>query len=545
MKLSAAHVPRDLIHHTLASRYFFVLSSRSDEGRFADFFRGTGFARSGVVFGAAGFRAFRAAHPDRFLSDELEDGRFVIGEARGKAYILKSDPMGKAVLYLWREGAQWAVSNSLYVLAREVECLGHRPRINPGALAVFSAGTGGRDHGQPISPNTALSGAVTVPLGHALHISFSSREPRIELVQDAAFEIGERGARPYLNRLNGFIDTWRNRFATLAHHGVKLHLELSGGKDSRAVLAIMKSCLNDRDIVAHTNRDGSEDMPIAQAIMNDHVPRQVSAPVGNPTPSLSESLALHLMSVGGVRRTHLCDYLLEPLDYCTVTGGASFDTKVFRSPFARRIGNAQNTRLIRNEGIRAEVIAQYHAGLEPFPCEASDPSAILFHYCGYRSRFHYGMRTFLSNAQVVSPLHSRDMVDIVLSAPTMKYVSQSGINYDIVDICAPYLRHYPVTGRQDDPKLVSRTVPRRDLPRPAISEVYGTPNGQPPRERYSRVYGPGGKTVLENSLTKAIDRFGYIFEDSVTENARMEIEKGRDMAQCRNAFLLCSLDRMF
>ncbi|MEL6362219.1 MAG: hypothetical protein AAFR21_14160, partial [Pseudomonadota bacterium] len=257
MILSASHVPTALIHPEFASRYFFLLSSRTPKDQVNPIFHGVGFTPDAIVVGSQGCSDYQSRYPGRQLSMDLVDGGYLIGEWRGKTYVLETDPAGQCLLYIWQSGDKWAVSNSPYVLAREIEQLGHRPELYAPALAVFSLGPKGRDHGQLISPRTCIKGANLLPPEARLRITWEDDEgdqaarAKVQLDHRPPPRVGETGNQRYLHLLLSLIETWRDRFLTFREAGWPFRLDLSGGKDSRAVLALMHSVMG-REVPAQT-----------------------------------------------------------------------------------------------------------------------------------------------------------------------------------------------------------------------------------------------------------------------------------------------------
>lgn len=545
MFLSAPHVPGHLIHQELAARHFLVFSSRMARADFRAFFSGTGFTDRAIVWGQDGFAAYRQAHPGRCLSLDLVDGGFSIGEFFGSKYVLRTDPIGQDVLYLWRKGADWAISNSLYVLAREIEALGHHPQIYAPALAVFSLGAHERDHGQLISRNTALEGAILVPSNCALWISFTQAGPQVEMVQSWDFALGPRNPGVYLHRLVDFVSAWRNRLLTLSRHGIRQNLSLSAGKDSRAVLALMLS-LPEARIHARTWAGQSDDFPIASAMIAEYGLASDLPPdrALSTALSASEHFALHMMSGAGVRRFNYADAGHAPPPGVFFMGGAGFDSVVLRSPLARRIENAQRTKLIDDPTLRAHAIEEYRLGGQDIPGGVTSENAILFHYGAYRGRFHYGRKTLAPPVCQMMPLFSRASSEVVLSAVELRYVRMSGFNYDLVSLCAPQLLKYPFTGPQEPPLLASRDLSLSDLPAPQALKIYGSPTA-PEMPARDRVEGPDGLSLLCAGLEPAIKKFGHYFAEHVIERARAEVVSGRGLAACRNAALICGLEYIF
>lgn len=547
MKLSNQHLPSEFIGQELASEHFFVLSSRMKKESFAEFFSGVAFTDDKLIMGSTGFQDFKQNNPEKKISQELSDGRFIVGEHINDDFLITTDFSGQFIVYLWQQGNSWALSNSLFVLAREIEALGETPTLYSPALAVFSSGKKDRDHGQIISEKTTIENAICVSAGASIRISFHAEKAIIAAIHPRAEITPNSDRTQYLENLLSFISKWRERIRILAEDHVKMRINLSGGKDSRTVLALLNSVMG-RNVIASTKKNGSVDEPIATEIIKNHATFEgITGKEPEYSLSSSENFALNMMSGAGTKRF---DYRAHAGIYPNSvlwTGGASFDATVFRSPLSRRLENAEKTSLIKSEKIRTDVLNEYRQGMRDFPGGVEDKNAIFFHYAGYRARYHYGAKSLITASLSMMPLVSKGIAGVFLSAPDFNYIRHSGINYDIVSICAPDLLKYPFTGDYTKPNLVADGLTLNDVPKSNALTLYGTIESSiSTKVNGSRkTFGPDGISVIKKIFPEAIRRFGNHFESHVLHEAQREINEAKSISQFRTAALLCGLVFLF
>ncbi len=546
MHLSAEHVPSNLIHPELASRSCIVLSSRMKREQISEFFFGIGFGADFIVRYQSGFEAFRHQFPGRPLHKEFVDGSFLLGEYTDNQFLIRTDPIGVGTIFLWRQGKDWVVSNSLFVMAREIECLGHQPKLYPPALAIFSISPSGRDHGQIGSQNTALEDAILVPSNCALVIEFLGDTPSITTKEIFEFPIRERNRDVYSKELLNFVQNWRDRFYTLRQNDQNLALSLSGGKDSRAVLALLKSSLGE-DFYAYTKKNKSADEEIANQLIEKQTSGIRPRPPwfsGRVNCSQSENYAFSLFHYAGVKRSAAYGQTLDMADFFTLSGGAVLDPVTMRGSMAYRVEGLRQQPRIQNEQIREHAVQEYESVYEDLPFDLSDKNAKMYHYAQYRARLHYGNISLSSLSSQLMPFFSWDIFKLALCAPSYRYLLKNAVNYDVMTICAPELMNYPFTGDAERGALVGQSYSLADLPEPRLLAYFcGDPPSSSPDVR--RTYGPDASEIIREVFPRALARFGHHFEESFLEAAQKELAEIHNPNKWQQARFLCNLHHLF
>jgi len=208
----------------------FLLSS--DRPLPEHFFSGHCFVGPDLIIGAEGYKAFRAAHPDRRGPGLGEDGCYALLERHGSGWRLGTDYKGFCHLYYYARGADWAVSNSFTALLDHLRGRGISPTPNLAPLAAYRAA--------PDLVRTLMSYETPV------------REIRL-LPSFYALDLGTEGARPvaapvvldqpgYGEALATFLRTWQARLAgMLSDPRLSFDAHVTGGLDSRTVFAMVQS----------------------------------------------------------------------------------------------------------------------------------------------------------------------------------------------------------------------------------------------------------------------------------------------------------------
>lgn len=141
------------------------------------------------------------------------------------------------------------------------------------------------------------------------------------------------------------------------------------------------------------------------------------------------------------------------------------------------------------------------------------------------------------------PFVSEDALKLCLSVPNFSYVAKSGINFDIINICAPELLNYPFTGSQERPELLSGHLDLNDLAPPEPLEVYC--GKKESLTNYVSTNGPTGEQIIDAKLEESISRFSDYFADYLPEAARAEVTSNSRLSARRNSAFLVGLGLLF
>lgn len=206
-----------------------------------------------LVIGDAGIAARGAVPPWQ------ADGCHLLCAVQGQGHLIATDGRGFARMFLYRSAGRWAVSNSFAALVSGVVALGWK--VTPQAWAINAWMKPETSFDQ--LPWMATAAAEIRFLPHWQAVAIDGRG-RVSVVDRLAPKPAEVGLDPALR-------LWLSRIMTIiAAPGMALTMELTGGLDSRACLA-MALHLRDSGQLADLSAVGfisalhqPEDLAIAQ-----------------------------------------------------------------------------------------------------------------------------------------------------------------------------------------------------------------------------------------------------------------------------------------
>ncbi|TQS70209.1 hypothetical protein ERN12_16425 [Rhodobacteraceae bacterium] len=546
MGLLAHHVPTELITEDIVKDNYFVLSSRLEPDSFKDFFFGIGYGEDFIISGKPGFDKYKHENKNDSVRSLLIDGNFLIGENFENCFYINTDPIGGGTIFLWEKDSNWILSNSLLILCREMELMGYTPEIYPPALAVYSISKGGRDYGQIVSKRTAVKDAILLPSNEYIKIDFFNNKPEITVVKYFEKNIQNRSADNYKKELINFITQWRNIFNTFKHENEKVSISLSGGKDSRAALALLISGFG-TGFYGYTFQNGSEDQKIATDILKEKNEPMKDEPTwfaSGANLSSSEAYAMNLFRNAGVKRSVSFGGSVSSRQYLKVSGACAIDPVTMRGSMEFRINKIPQNEQMKNQKIKQWAFEEYLSAYDSSDLKVTDKNSKIHHYCDYRSRLHYGNVGFSNMDTSIMPLFSWGFLKVAMSAPTYKYLLGNRLNYDIINICCPDLMSYPFTGDLPEGGLISDDISAHSLQEPVVLNYYGS-DKKSSKASYARVNGPKEKDLVKEILPLAISRFGSLFEDSFIRSAEYEVNNVDKSSEWKHARFICDLMYLF
>lgn len=189
-------------------------------------FSGYCFIGTDFIYGGGGAELFTASTAR--MIDPGEDGCYVIVRKAPDGHIIGADFKGYKKLFLYRSGAEWAVSNSFIRLVSFLRDKGQSISIDDAQLAAwFVKGAFGE---QLSSFATAVTEIRVVPSSCCLRITPSGC--RLE-------DLPRGRSLPYAEALHTFLSVWIGRLkGLLLDPAITVFSHLTGGRDSRAVLAL-------------------------------------------------------------------------------------------------------------------------------------------------------------------------------------------------------------------------------------------------------------------------------------------------------------------
>lgn len=160
------------------------------------------------------------------------DGAYVTVAGSARSAVVGTDAQGYGRIFLYRDGARWAAGTSLIELAEFVSDRGWSLSLDRDQLLSYALR--GAISNQLTSFGTAFSQITTVPASARLHIRRRFRGTMLSVEAPAAAD-----DRSYPELLKTALDEITGMLRTLMSSPLPLVSDITGGRDSRAVLAAL------------------------------------------------------------------------------------------------------------------------------------------------------------------------------------------------------------------------------------------------------------------------------------------------------------------
>ena len=246
----------------------------SDAAPAAPDFLGYAFQGNDLVIGAEGYADFIAASHE-FLPDS--DGCYLhVQPLAGGERLFSTDFHGYFPLFHYRAGTEWLISPSFEVLARAAHQRGLPLTLRRHQLQAWSSSAPLLQ--MPVSTHTPFD-----------EIGLLSYDQEI-IAGPSGLRLRQRRrsgpANGYASALAGLIATWGGRILTILEGGMAIRADLSGGVDSRTVLAVLYwtlqqsgrlDLLSSDSILINSHPGMTGDYEVASAIG-----RELGFPLNNP-----------------------------------------------------------------------------------------------------------------------------------------------------------------------------------------------------------------------------------------------------------------------
>lgn len=355
--------------------------------------------RRAIVFGGRSIDVHPAADAEGCFVSVVRDGQIVS---------IQSDWFGLMPRLYFGDGGVVAVSDSLMVLTTVRRWLDLPVRIDEAAVASRAWGNGASD--QLHQEQTPIVGVRYCLPTAKMEVDIRSGSLRIEVPnpvfdRDGTFERGEYvdALRDAATRIGSVVAA----FAELRSNEVAL--ALSGGLDSRVVLAALRRSGHLRDIGVRCNPSSTKDFEIARLVTNA-VGVELNRKQERPTGLRRDRCTLWGMFNAGVYDPLFSPHLVHLRGGHLTLGGhgselckGTYRWKTLES-VARDAGAA-----------RSAYSAAVAAGLRPLGLSPNDRWSSEWYNYAYRSPLHCG-RFIMSGTVGVRPLLDRRLVALARSA---------------------------------------------------------------------------------------------------------------------------------
>lgn len=192
--------------------------------------RGYALVAGAVVIGDDGMRAFDEIVPG-------VDGAYttVIGSRR--SVVIGTDAQGYGRLFLYRDGSRWAAGSSLVELAEFASARGWPLTVDRDRLLSFALR--GPISNQLTSFSTVFAQITTAPAAAGLRVRRSLRGAAATVDLSRTRKGRSRDGRSYAELLKAALDEITGTLRALMTSSLPLVSDITGGRDSRAVLAAL------------------------------------------------------------------------------------------------------------------------------------------------------------------------------------------------------------------------------------------------------------------------------------------------------------------
>lgn len=347
-------------------------------------FSGIAFLSDAIVIGQNGIEAYQRCHgvdPDRFC-----DGRFSLVAKVDNFVLAKCDATGQDILYFYDSPRGWGVSNSLLALAEHVTANGEKLTLNRDVARALTV------NDQLLSHETLFNEISVLPADKMLRVDLGCVPHRVDTVKIHDLSSAERISKDrYDDLLRTFcIDSMSRTRALLNAFGANIRIDLTGGHDSRSVLAlIMGSGVSVKDLNFCSNINANEDYEIATLIANKFDFEIVNNKPRRALSNGSRSYTLWKYGNFGVYKPVYIPLSSVPLPVLHFhgAGGGNFrlTSKLSAGEVTRR---AQ--RRIQDSEIRDSFVRQMTSAFNSLDVDIESPDSMMIHYRFFRSRFHFG-----------------------------------------------------------------------------------------------------------------------------------------------------------
>ncbi|MEN3759217.1 hypothetical protein [Aeromonas veronii] len=370
-----------------------------------------------LVINTPGLNEFIRKYGGIIIPDE---GRFCGVFIQGSNAVIKSDIHGQEIIYIYKKGEDWAVSNSFMLLATYASKVGRLNFYEPAALN-FLLKNGTHIGEQLLSHKTMIEEIEIIPVNYEIHVDrLTGKIKTISKDFQNRFEIT---SECYEDTIISMLSRGMSLLETIVSSEQNLYLSLSGGYDSRLVLGMISRGLNDSKnvyIKSDVNRDN--DFAIASQLCKkfDFSMNTFSPPRKTSALSASESLRMFILSCGG---TYLPIYPVKSSDsnrkcILRLTGDYSADASFFRGRSVfngnmRKIG-ADIQHYLADLDKTGQVTQDFLDTFDVLGVDIDSPTASVSYYSAIRSRHHCGRHWYktMGSDYLMTPLMSKDFTSL-------------------------------------------------------------------------------------------------------------------------------------
>ncbi len=340
------------------------------------------------------------------------DGSYITLQNFGRSIKIGTDYNGFCKLFVYSDGNYWAISNSFIELARYASKTGRPRTISlPHLSNFFIPKTLGS---QLASLHTSIDQIKLVPSRVSIEIEYGDIGNKLSFIENGPDGDSQKPSGKYEDLLRGYLTEVTGRLVGLMNSDVQLICDITGGRDSRAVLALLSAAGKKvgnpqlEGVYINSRRTAVKDFEVSELVS-----QAMGVPLGDPGDmplngnrlGFEESYELwKSMFLGTYRlvffpRHHRTSSVL----WLGGEGGEAHRAFYSSQTVEKLLSTAK--RHFRDEGLfdvfRDDVLTDLKS-LDFGDERGVDP--VVAHYRNFRERFHAGRRSLALNA--ISPLSS-------------------------------------------------------------------------------------------------------------------------------------------
>ncbi|MFN3614708.1 MAG: hypothetical protein ACK4WC_09145 [Rubrimonas sp.] len=427
---------------------FFYITSETVASAPGSLLYGYAVTDDDVIFGQGGLDLWRRANPHKTFRPL--SGRYAAVLRDGDVTTIASDPCGQELIYLFRDDAFWAASNSLQLLAQRLR---ETRRIvwRDGVSDAYFLQKGNHVGQQPIGLGTVFRNIALLPATSRLVHDHVTGRAVVE--HGSVLETFRCGKEDYHERLARFAGRAAGLVRALCGNFPFLNLNLSGGYDSRVVLGLAKAAgAEPGHLKIMTDVRRTQDYVIARSLcaILGFAPNQADPPV-------TKDHFRHVNTLGAWEASCLGGYLplyetrraAPPRDAgVRLTGDLTTDWKFFAGNGLFNVGPVkfvENLLIATRNKDHGRILQDEFTGLmNTIGMDMDHPAAMEIYYSQVRSRHHCGRHSYkmMASSHLVTPLVDPDLIAIEILAAEQGW-DRRKVFCDLLALLHPILAIHP------------------------------------------------------------------------------------------------------
>ncbi|MEZ0470916.1 hypothetical protein [Luteimonas salinilitoris] len=419
----------------------FILASSWTTASRRNQFSGICYTDSAIIIGSWGYERYSQQTPHNVR--DLAEGRFSVIRFDGNRLEARVDALGQDILYYFHQGDAWAVSNSFLALARHLVQQGVRLTADYATLRLPLITHSMAQ--QLLSNDTGIQEIRVLPADRYLRIQLDRPAVRPEVLPcgDLSNE-GFVGRDEYVETLIRFVARSASRSAAIVRHfGDRACFDITGGQDSRLVLALLAaSGIELSELNFLSNRRYEEDYKVASAlgeVLGFQVRNKQVRLAGTTAETAYEMWKLGNLGVYYPVYAARGQVPQHAVHFHGACGECYRD--YYGATAATLVKNIN--RQYPGQALAAAYADKMAKAFAELGQDTDAPDSMMIHYRHFRSRFHFGRSAFRNlNSLLVTPLASPDLIHATrhLSREAM---TDSQLALDLLLLACPELATLP------------------------------------------------------------------------------------------------------